>query len=96
MVTDRQKSESPLGLPRLAKHSRAFFSCPMVVGFGSGVVVAIAGAATYGHYWVQRNVSPLVGQAVEHFLNRPVELGPLTSVSLTHLEFGATSIPATP
>ncbi|WLT38180.1 DUF748 domain-containing protein [Synechocystis sp. B12] len=50
---------------------------------------------TYGHYWVQRNVSPLVGQAVEHFLNRPVELGPLTSVSLTHLEFGATSIPAT-
>ncbi|QUS60381.1 translocation/assembly module TamB domain-containing protein [Synechocystis sp. PCC 7338] len=96
MVTDRQKSESPLGLPRLAKHSRAFFSWPMVVGLGSGMVVAIAGAATYGHYWVQRNVSPLVGQAVEHFLNRPVELGPLTSVSLTHLEFGATSIPATP
>ncbi|QHV00111.1 translocation/assembly module TamB domain-containing protein [Synechocystis sp. CACIAM 05] len=95
MVTDRQKSESPLGVPRLAEHSRAVFPWAMVVGFSSGVVVAIAGGATYGHYWVQRNVSPLVGQAVEHFLNRPVELGPLTSVSLTHLEFGATSIPAT-
>ena len=67
----------------------------MVAGFGSGVIVAIAGGVIYGHYWVQRNVSPLVGQAVEHFLNRPVELGPLTGVSLTHLEFGATSIPAT-
>ncbi len=95
MVTDRQKSESPLGVPRSVKHSRAFFSWPIVAGFSSGVIVAIAGGVTYGHYWVQQNVSPLVGQAVEHFLNRPVELGPLTSVSLTHLEFGATSIPAT-
>ncbi|AIE74029.1 MULTISPECIES: translocation/assembly module TamB domain-containing protein [unclassified Synechocystis] len=95
MVTDRQKSESPLGLPLVAKHSRAALLRPILLGFGSGLVVAIAGAVTYGNYWLQREVSPLVGNAIEHFLNRPVALGPLTGVSLTHLEFGATSIPAT-
>lgn len=59
--------------------------------------MAIAvGVGYYGHIWVYNDVAPLVGQSIQQFLNRPVELGALQSVSLTHLEFGPTHIPATP
>ena len=94
MITNPQKSESPR-LPLTINFQRGIFSRPKLLGFGTGALVAIAGGVMYGNYWVEREVSPLVEVGIEHFLNRPVQLGKLTGVSLTHLEFGATSIPAT-
>lgn len=76
-------------------NAKAVFSWPKLLGFGTGALVAIAGGVGYGNYWIERNIVPLVENGIEVFLKRPVQLGELTGVSLTHLEFGATSIPAT-
>lgn len=92
----RQPNSSP-GLPVVFGQRGKWWCCPKVWGFccGGGAAIAV-GIGYYGHVWVYNDVAPLVEQGIRHFLNRPIELGKLTSVSLTHLEFGPTQIPSTP
>ncbi len=95
MVLDRSSSQSSSGLP-LVLALRNKFLRPIPLVLTGGGMAAIAVGIGYGHYWVQAEVAPLVGKGITEFLNRPVQLGKLTGVSLTHLEFGKTLIPATP
>ncbi|MEB3226826.1 MAG: DUF748 domain-containing protein, partial [Synechocystis sp.] len=62
---------------------------------GVGAVTIAVGVGYYTHTWIYHDVAPLIEQGIENFLNRPVTLGELKTVSLTHLEFGETTIATT-
>ncbi|MEH1940963.1 MAG: translocation/assembly module TamB domain-containing protein [Nostoc sp.] len=57
-----------------------------------GVVVGIWRLWTF----VQTELTPLAQQSLTTTLNRPVNLGKVTQFSLTGVQFGASTIPATP
>jgi len=96
MVTDPRQSESSPGLPLIVGQRGGSLACPKIWGIGCVGAAAIAmGAGYVGHQWVYHDVAPLVERAINDFLNRPVALGELKSVSLTHLEFGVTTIGTT-
>jgi len=46
--------------------------------------------------FVQTELTPLAQQSLTTTLNRPVKLGRVTQFSLTGVQFGASTIPATP
>ncbi|MDB9374738.1 translocation/assembly module TamB domain-containing protein [Nodularia sphaerocarpa] len=46
--------------------------------------------------FVQQELTPLAQSGITNTLNRPVNLGEVTGFSLTGVQFGASSIPATP
>ena len=96
MVTDPRQSESSPGLPLGAGQWGRNLLCPKVWKISCVGAASIAvGVGYYGHVWVYNDVAPLVEKGIKNFLNRPVTLGQLKSVSLTHLEFGATTIATT-
>ncbi|MFM1842226.1 MAG: hypothetical protein RLZZ490_962 [Cyanobacteriota bacterium] len=96
MVTDPRQSESSPGLLPLAGLGGANLSYAKIWGIScvGGAAIAV-GVGYYAHGWVYNDVAPLVERGVQDFLNRPVTLGKLKSVSLTHLEFGGTTIAST-
>ncbi|MEH1965679.1 translocation/assembly module TamB domain-containing protein [Nostoc sp.] len=57
-----------------------------------GVIVGIWRLWTF----VQTELTPLAQQSLTTTLNRPVKLGKVTQFSLTGVQFGASTIPATP
>ena len=56
-------------------------------GAGSGLV--------YGWYFVQRKLVPLIETEAGNYLQRPLELGKLQSISPTGASFGNSALPAT-
>ncbi|NEU82782.1 hypothetical protein G1O98_28025, partial [Nostoc sp. UIC10630] len=57
-----------------------------------GVIIGIWRLWTF----VQTELTPLAQQSLTTTLNRPVKLGKVTQFSLTGVQFGASTIPATP
>ena len=53
------------------------------------------GGLIYGWYFVQRKLVPLVETEVGNYLDRPLELGELKSISPTGASFGNSALPAT-
>ena len=60
------------------------------------LVVGLGGGMMTGWFLIQRHLPPIVEQEISDFLNRPVELGSLQSLSLHHVRFGQTDIATTP
>ena len=56
-------------------------------GAGSGLI--------YGWYFVQRKLVPLIETEAGNYLNRPLELGKLKTISITGASFGKSALPAT-
>ncbi len=68
-----------------------------LLGGLTGATVALVGSGYYyGQYFVQTQIAPLVSQGLGHFLNRPVQIGPVQSVSWSSIRFGPSALGATP
>lgn len=68
------------------------------VAFALGIVLlsGLGGGLVWVWFFVYRQLAPQVETSVSKLLNRPVQLGPVESVSLTSLRFGKSKLPATP
>ena len=65
--------------------------------WGSSVfLVSLGGGLIYGWFFIQRQLVPLVETEVTDFLNRPVKIGSLKSISPIGARFGASEISSTP
>jgi len=64
-------------------------------GLGTSVLVGVAGGGLWLWLFVTRDLAPLVAEQIAEFVDRPVEIEGLESISLTALTFGASSLPAT-
>lgn len=68
-----------------------------LLGWGTGVLaVGLGGGIAMGWFLIQRNLTPIVEREISDFLNRPVQLGSLQSLSFNHVRFGQTDILTTP
>lgn len=56
---------------------------------------SVGGGLTYGWYFAQRKLVPLIETEAGNYLHRPLELGRLKSLSLTKASFGNSALPAT-
>ena len=60
------------------------------------LLLGSAGAGLlYGWYFIQRQLIPLIETEAGNYLHRPLELGKLTSLSLTQASFASSALPAT-
>ena len=57
--------------------------------------LSLGGSLSYGWYFLTQKLSPLVEAELANFLNRPLELGPVESISLSGVVFGESEIPPT-
>ncbi|MBD1811589.1 translocation/assembly module TamB domain-containing protein [Microcoleus vaginatus DQ-U2] len=73
---------------------RRWWRLLLLSGTGLGIL-ALVGAAV-GYQWVREKLAPLVETEVSQLLKRPVQLGRLEGFSLTSLQFGRSTLPATP
>ncbi|MBF2079275.1 MAG: translocation/assembly module TamB domain-containing protein [Synechococcales cyanobacterium T60_A2020_003] len=62
---------------------------------GGIAVVGTVSVVGLGVWFVQNRLAPMVATSLENIVNRPVEVGSVKSFSLTHLEFGESSLPPT-
>ena len=60
------------------------------------LLVGIVGGAWRAWVFIHQQLAPLVEKNVQQLLGRPVELGEVEGFSVNSLQFGASSIPATP
>ncbi|MDB9334105.1 translocation/assembly module TamB domain-containing protein [Nodularia spumigena] len=67
-------------------------------GIALGVLMLVTMGGGIWRLWsfVQNELTPLAASGLTNTLNRPVNLGEVTGFSLTGVEFGASTIPATP
>ncbi|MEM7591490.1 MAG: DUF748 domain-containing protein, partial [Cyanobacteria bacterium P01_A01_bin.83] len=77
--------------PKHRNWRRTLLTTIMFLVFGSA-----AGGLLYARNLAQRKLIPLIETEVGNYLERPVELGNLRSISLTNASFGNSSLPATP
>ncbi|GAX38500.1 translocation/assembly module TamB domain-containing protein [Nodularia sp. NIES-3585] len=66
------------------------------IALGGLLLVGMAGGIWRLWSFVQKELTPLAESGITNTLNRPVNLGEVTGFSLTGVQFGASSIPATP
>ncbi len=66
------------------------------IAFGGILLVGIVGGAWRLWNFVHKELTPLAQKGVTTTLNRPVNLGGVTGISLSGVRFGASAIPATP
>ncbi len=66
------------------------------ITLGGLLLVGMAGGIWRLWSFVQNELTPLAQSGITNTLNRPVNLGEVTGFSLTGVQFGASSIPATP
>ena len=67
----------------------------LLLGMGGVGVLLFGGGITYGHYFVQTQIAPLVENRLADFINRPVKIGAVQGVSLHHIRFGQTEFLST-
>lgn len=60
------------------------------------LLVGTLGGLTYGWYFIQRKLAPLVEESLTKAFNRPIKLGNVQDFTFTGLRFGYTEIPPTP
>ncbi len=63
---------------------------------GGTLCMSVAGGMTWGWLWLQRELPPLVEKEVANFLNRPVKLGSVESLTSSGIRFGPSEILTTP
>jgi len=66
------------------------------IALGGLLLIGIVGGIWRLRTFVEKELTPLAQQSLTTTLNRPVKLGKVTKFSLTGVQFGASSIPATP
>ncbi len=66
------------------------------ITLGGILLVGMAGGIWRLWSFVQKELTPLAQNGITNTLNRPVNLGAVTGFSLTGVQFGASTIPATP
>ncbi|WP_414549701.1 translocation/assembly module TamB domain-containing protein [Anabaena sp. CCY 0017] len=66
------------------------------IALGGLLLVGMAGGIWRLWSFVQKELTPLAQSGITNTLNRPVNLGEVTGFSLTGVQFGASTIPATP
>ncbi|TVP66656.1 MAG: translocation/assembly module TamB [Nodularia sp. (in: Bacteria)] len=66
------------------------------IALGGLLLVGMAGGIWRLWSFVQKELTPLAESGITDTLNRPVNLGQVTGFSLTGVQFGASTIPATP
>jgi len=83
--------------PEPARHSspRSRRWRRIALGLGIATLITGTGAIWYGWKFVHEQLSPLVEDGLSKSMNRPVRVGSVERVSLTHLRLGPSSIPAT-
>jgi translocation and assembly module TamB len=87
---DRESfSSQPPSKPRYYWLRRGLIaSCVLTVG---AVVVGKA----VGHYFIEKDLIPLIETELNEYLHRPIDIGELESFSLINARFGASKLPAT-
>ncbi|QZZ20282.1 translocation/assembly module TamB domain-containing protein [Leptothermofonsia sichuanensis E412] len=78
------------------RRRRRFLSRPRAIAISGLILAGVGGGVLWAWLWIHRELVPLVEQNLTQTLGRPVELGPVESVSLTSLRFGASGLPPTP
>jgi translocation and assembly module TamB len=82
--------------PRQKPRSRPLLLRRTTVALGTIVVTGVVGGVWWGRMFVYEHLAPLVEKNLSESLKRPVQLGKVERFSLTSLQLGASSIPATP
>ncbi|HEY9835653.1 MAG TPA: hypothetical protein V6D27_01945, partial [Vampirovibrionales bacterium] len=59
------------------------------------MLVGGAAGAVYGWYFVMNKLSPLVSEELTKLIKRPVAVGPVQGFSLSTINLGKSSVPAT-
>jgi len=85
MTESPQSSPERNQNPKKGKLVGAMTGLSLLTGVG-GVVY------WYGQNFVSKQLSPLVSKTLTELLNRPVQIGEVTGISLNHLEFGTSKI----
>ncbi|MEO0870243.1 MAG: hypothetical protein AAFY17_17785, partial [Cyanobacteria bacterium J06642_11] len=76
---------------------RPYLSLLLKIGAAFGVIVALGSmaAAIWGKRVINGRILPLVEAEIEEVLERPIELGDVERLSLSGIQLGETTIPAT-
>ena len=87
---------NPDNQPRTPANRRRRFAIGSIgIALGVSLLVAFAGGTWWLWIFVHQGLAPLVQKNLIQTLKRPVQLGRVEGFSLTSVQFGPTSIPAT-
>ena len=81
--------------PNLLWRFLLFHRTSIALGVLSLLIISLAGGAWWLWIFVYEQLAPLVEKNLAQTLNRPVSLGQVERFSLTSLQFGKSSLPAT-
>ena len=93
LSSGRKKSQKPLNNRRWhtgISRKGLFFSF-----FGGSLLFGSITGINWGMTYTQQHLAPEITQLLAETLDRPVQLGPVEQVSLTHIRIGASTVPAT-
>lgn len=89
------QTPSPGDSPRLSSSRRPLTRRRSgLIAVGLLLFVAIAGVSWRLLRYIEQELAPQVAKELSKTLNRPVQIGEVQAYSLTHIQFGASSIPA--
>lgn len=99
MITDHSHSDSS-SEENLLHHpnpeqKRVQWRKKLLLSLGSVMLVTLGGSLTYGWFYLQRKLPPIVEQELANFLNRPVEIGKVQFLTLGRVRFGNSEILST-
>jgi translocation and assembly module TamB len=90
-------SPSPEQEPNRPEHGRSRRRFWRRVALGTGITLVVVGgvAARLVQKFVDEQLAPLISRELSKILERPVEVGEVESIGLTHLRIGPSRLPAT-
>lgn len=65
------------------------------LGVGLLSILGLAGGAWWAWIYIHESLAPQIARSLSQQIGRPVTIGPLQDVDLSHLEFGPSLLPAT-
>ena len=67
----------------------------LLLSLGAVLLVVLGGGLSYGWFFIQQKLVPIIEKNLAKAFNRPIELGQIEYFSPTKLRFGLTKVPAT-